>query len=249
MKTHIIFFIGVFLLATQCANNENKTVQNDNQSAKANAEGDQWTWLFDGSSTEMWRDTKSDEFPEHGWVVEDGVLTVLGETGEQEGGHDIITKDKYGNFELVLDVNLSEGANSGIKYQVTDSFPGHEGKYLGLEYQLLDNERHPDAKNGRDGNHKMGSLYDMIPPPEDLSIHPPGEWNTVRIIVNGNMVEHWLNGEKVLEFDRKSLAFRELVSLSKYNDLENFGELEEGHILLQGHGNDVSFRDIKIRTW
>ncbi len=114
---------------------------------------------------------------------------------------------------------------------------------------MLDNERHPDAEQGRDGNHKMAALYDMIPPPEDLSINPPGEWNKVRITLDGSKVEHWFNDEKVLEFDRKSLAFRELVSLSKYNDLENFGELEEGHILLQGHGNDVSFRNIRIRTW
>ncbi len=249
MKTQIIFFIGVLILVTQCANKEKKAAKDEIPSATESTEGDQWTWLFDGSSTDHWRDTKSDEFPEHGWVVENDVLTVLGETEEHEAGHDIITKGKYGNFELVLEARLSEGANSGIKYQVTDDFPGNEGKFLGLEYQLLDNERHPDAKNGRDGNHKMASLYDMIPPPEDLTIHPPGEWNKVRIIVNGNMVEHWLNGEKVLEFDRKSLAFRELVSLSKYSDLENFGELDEGHILLQGHGNDVSFRDIKIRTW
>ena len=132
---------------------------------------------------------------------------------------------------------------------VSDAFPGKEGNFLGLEYQLLDNERHEDAQNGRDGNHKNASLYDMIPPPVDLTIHPPGEWNKVRIILDGNVVEHWLNDEKVLDFDRKSLAFRELVSLSKYSDLENFGELEEGHILLQGHGNDVSFRNIRIRSW
>jgi hypothetical protein len=249
MKTQIILFIGVLLLATQCTSRESKAAKNESQAADTNTQAEQWTWLFDGSSTDMWRDTKTEEFPEHGWVVENEVLTVLGETDEHEGGHDIITKDKYGNFELVLEVNLSEGANSGIKYQVTDSFPDHEGRYLGLEYQLLDNERHPDAKNGRDGNHKMASLYDMIPPPVDLNIHPPGKWNTVRIVMNGNMVEHWFNDEKVLEFDRKSLAFRELVSLSKYNDLEKFGELDEGHILLQGHGNDVSFRNIKIRTW
>lgn len=256
MKTQIIFLVGIMLLATQCNNKDNRSSNNDRQmtlkeskSANTNPESDQWVWLFDGSSTEMWRDTKTDQFPEHGWVVDDGVLTVLGETEDREAGHDIITKDKYGNFELVLETKLTEGANSGIKYQVTDAFPGNEGKFLGLEYQLLDNENHPDAKNGRDGNHKMASLYDMIPPPEDLTIHPPGEWNKVRIVMDGNMVEHWLNDEKVLEFDRKSLAYRELVSLSKYNTLENFGELDEGHILLQGHGNDVSFRNIKIRTW
>jgi hypothetical protein len=232
----------VLLMTIQCVNTEK-------QDTAQNSDAEKWTVLFDGSSTDQWRDIKSEQFPEHGWVIEEDVLTVLGETEDHPGGHDIITKDKFSNFELELEVNLSEGANSGIKYIVTDSFPGNEGKFLGLEYQLLDNERHPDAQNGRDGNHKMASLYDMIPPPESLSIHPPGKWNTVRIIVDGNKIEHWLNDEKVLETDRKSEEFRELVSLSKYNKLEKFGELDSGHILLQGHGNDVSFRNIKIRSW
>ena len=121
--------------------------------------------------------------------------------------------------------------------------------FLGLEYQLLDNERHPDAFEGKDGNHKMGALYDMIPPPKNISINPPGEWNKIRILVDGNRVEHWFNEKKILEFDRKSADYRELVSQSKYNNLKKFGELDQGRILLQGHGNDVSFRAIRIRTW
>ena len=242
MKMRILFLIGIAFLATQCANK-------DNQQSAETEEETNWTILFDGSDTDTWRDTKSEQFPEHGWVIEDDILTVLGETEDQPGGHDIISKQRYGNFELELEARLTVGANSGIKYVVTDAFPGKEGSFLGLEYQLIDNEVHPDANAGRDGNHKMAGLYDMIPPPENMSINPPGEWNKVRIIVDGNKVEQWLNNEKVLEFDRNSLAFRELVSLSKYKELEKFGELEMGHILLQGHGNDVSFRNIKIRTW
>ncbi len=242
MNTKILLLLGMAFLAAQCRNKEQ-------QQAAAPEESATWTVLFDGSGTDAWRDTESEEFPEHGWVVDGEVLTVLGEKDGQPGGHDIITKKRYGNFELELEARLTEGANSGIKYLVTDDFPGKEGNFLGLEYQLLDNENHPDATMGRDGNHKMAALYDMIPPPEDLTIHPPGEWNKVRIKMDGDKVEHWLNGEKVLEFERKSLAFRELVSLSKYKDLENFGELDDGYILLQGHGNDVSFRNINIRTW
>lgn len=242
MKTRLIFLLGFAFLLTQCVNNKEQT-------AAESIDDTQWVWLFDGSSTEKWRDTKSEKFPEQGWVVNNGVLTVLGETDEHHGGGDIITKKLYGNFELELEVNLTEGANSGIKYQVTDSFPGNKGKFLGLEYQLLDNERHPDAHQGRDGNHKMAALYDVLPPKEDLTIHPPGEWNKVRIVLDGNRIEHWLNDEKVLEIDRESNTFRELVALSKYKDLENFGGLDRGRILLQGHGNDVSFRNIKIRTW
>lgn len=242
MKIKVFLLFGICLLTLQCVNKANE------RDAKV-AEDDGWTILFDGSNTVAWRDTKSEHFPEHGWVVEGEVLTVQGKKEDQPGGHDIISKERFGNFELELEVNLSEGANSGIKYVVSDSFPGNEGSFLGLEYQLLDNEVHPDASMGRDGNHKMAALYDIIPPPEDLSINPPGEWNKVRIILDGNKVEHWLNEDKVLDFDRKNLAFRELVSLSKYSDLENFGELEEGYILLQGHGNDVSFRNIRIRSW
>ncbi|MCU0473124.1 MAG: DUF1080 domain-containing protein [Bacteroidales bacterium] len=243
MNMKLLFLFGIAFVAVQCINRK------DNQQNTATAEEKKWIILFDGSNKDKWRDTKSEQFPEHGWVVEGNVLTVLGKTEDQPGGHDIITKECYGNFELELEVRLTEGANSGIKYFVTDSFPGNEGNFLGLEYQLLDNERHPDAYEGRDGNHKMAALYDMIPPPEDISIHSPGEWNKIRIVVDGNRVEHWLNDVKILEFDRKCLGFRELVSLSKYKDLKNFGELDEGHILLQGHGNDASFRDIKIREW
>lgn len=230
------------LLVMQC--NTKEKPKNAEQIIEQN-----WIWLFDGSSTDQWRDTNTDQFPEHGWLVEGDVLTVHGETEDQPGGHDIVTKELYSNFELELEAKLTEGSNSGIKYIVTDSFPGNEGIFLGLEYQLLDNERHPDAHEGRDGNHKMGALYDMIPPPDAISINPPGEWNKIRIVVNGNQVEHWFNEKKILEFDRKSADFRDLVSQSKYNNLEKFGELDQGRILLQGHGNDVSFRAIRIRTW
>lgn len=242
MKIRIILMISMAFLVMQCKNKGTQRVTDP-------VDEENWVWLFDGSNTDNWRDTKSEQFPEHGWVIEDSVLTVLGETEDQPGGHDIITKKRYANFELELEVRLTEGANSGIKYFVIDNFPGNEGKFLGLEYQLIDNDRHPDANLGRGGNRKMAALYDLIAPAEDLTVRPPGEWNKVRIIVNGNQVQHWLNDEKALEFNRKSLAFRELVSLSKYSNLENFGESDEGYILLQGHGNDVSFRAIRIRTW
>lgn len=243
MNRKIIFLLGIAFLAVQCVNKAGQ------QDAAAPTEEAAWTILFDGSGTDAWRDTKSEYFPEQGWVTEGDVLTVLGEKEDQPGGHDIVSKKRYGNFELELEAKITEGGNSGVKYVVTDAFPGKEGNFLGLEFQLIDNEKHPDAVLGRDGNHKMAGLYDLIPPAEDLTIHPPGEWNKIRIKLDGTKVEHWLNDEKALEYDRKSLAFRELVSLSKYKDLENFGELDEGHILLQGHGDDVSFRNIKIRTW
>ena len=242
MKKKAIVILCISILILQCVNN-------DNGQGSGKQDQEKWTFLFDGSNTNQWRDTKSEQFPDQGWIVENDVLTVLGETEDQPGGHDIITKSRFGNFELELEVKLSEGANSGIKYLVSDQFPGYEGKFLGLEFQLIDNPNHPDALEGRDGNHKMAALYDLIPPPESLITNPAGEWNKMRIILSGNKVEHWVNDNKVLEFDRKSLLFRELVSLSKYKNLEKFGEMDDGHILLQGHGNTVSFRSIKIRSW
>jgi hypothetical protein len=204
--------------------------------------------LFIGTSTDAWRDIKSDKFPEQGWMVKDGVLTVLAKTEQQEGGHDIITKQQFSDFGLELEVRLSEGANSGVKYMVVDNYPGSEGQYLGLEYQLIDNEKHPDALLGRNGNRKMATLYDLIPVHGDIMIKPVGEWNKVKIVLDKNHVEHWLNDRLVVNYYRNSDCFKELVSMSKYNKLKNFGEQKQGHILLQGHGNEVSFRNIKITT-
>ena len=206
-----------------------------------------WIWLFNGKSTDAWRTTTSESFPEQGWKVSGKEMTVLSKTETAPAGKDIITKEQFGNFELELECRLTEGANSGIKYFVVNTFPGNKGNYLGLECQLIDNERHEDAKLGRDGNRKMASLYDLIPAKITRKILPPGKWNKIRIIVNGSHVEHWLNGEKVLEFNRHSNEYRELVRISKYNNLEGFGEHGKGHILLQGHSDEVSFRNIRIR--
>ncbi len=229
---------ALFTLSANSQNNKKKQVKEKTQIV-----------LFDGTSTNAWKDIKTDRFPEHGWVVKDGILTVLPKTEKQEGGHDIVTKEQFSNFELELEVRLSEGANSGVKYMVVDSYPGKKGQHLGLEYQLIDNEKHADALLGRNGNRKMAALYDILPARENIIINPPGEWNKVKIVVNKNQVEHWLNESKAIVFIRNSDSYKELVRLSKYNNLENFGGQEKGHILLQGHGNEVSFRNIKITTW
>ncbi len=213
------------------------------------SEGKKQIVLFDGSSTDAWKDIESDHFPENGWVVENKILTVLPKTDEHEGGHDIVTKEQFSNFILELEVRLSPGANSGVKYMVVNSYPKKKGQFLGLEYQLIDNERHPDAQLGRNGNRKMATLYDILPIREGVKINPAGEWNKVKIVVDKGQVEHWLNGSKAVVYNRTSDSFKELVRLSKYNTLENFGGQEQGHILLQGHGNEVSFRDIVLTTW
>jgi len=245
MKSGSYIRTGLFLLSFALLNLSASSQNNKKKLAKEKTQ----IVLFNGSSTNAWKDLKSENFPEHGWVVKDGILTVLASTTGQEGGHDIITKEQFSNFELKLEVCLSEGANSGVKYMVTDSYPGKKGQYLGLEYQLIDNAKHPDALLGRDGNRKMATLYDIFPVAGHVKIYPPGKWNKVKIIVDGNHVEHWLNGRKAVEYNRDSDNYKEMVRLSKYNELKNFGEQKQGHILLQGHGNEVSFRNISIRTW
>jgi len=237
-----LLFIVTILVYVQCNSGEKKGQINSVKKSD-------WIILFDGTSTDAWQSSHSDEFPKQGWKVEGNVLTVLAKTDSTPAGKDIITKDQYSNFELELEIKLTEGANSGIKYFVVDDFPGYEGQYLGLEYQLIDDQRHPDAKLGANGNRTMASLYDLIPAARDKKVNPPGNWNKIKLLVDGNHVEHWLNGQKVLEFDRKSDAFRQLVALSKYKNFQNFGEIPQGHILLQGHSDEVAFRVIKIRTW
>lgn len=208
----------------------------------------EWRLLWDGNTTWGWRAAKGETFPEEGWEIEDGVLSILESGGaESTAGGDIVTVDDYSNFELSLDFQITPAANSGIKYFVDTELLKGEGSAIGLEFQILDDENHPDAQQGMNGNRKMASLYDLIPAAGDKEVAPVGEWNTARIVSDGSHVEHWLNGNKVLDYERGSAAFRELVAGSKYKIWKDFGERSAGPILLQDHGNKVSFRNIKIR--
>lgn len=214
-----------------------------------------WKLLWDGKTTNGWRSAKAPGFPKKGWSVRDGILSVENAAGgEATNGGDIITTRDYRNFELSVDFRLTPGANSGIKYFVDPNLLKGDGSAIGLEFQLLDDERHPDAKMGRDGNRTLGSLYDLItarnlsdPDSPGKRFNPPGEWNRAVIVVRGRHVEHWLNGFKVVEYERGSPAFRALVAESKYAKWPKFGEWETGPILLQDHGNQVDFRSIKLR--
>ena len=207
-----------------------------------------WILLFDGKTTTGWRGAYRDEFPAQGWKIEGGELIVIkSDGGEARNGGDIITKEKYGNYELTLEAKLAPGANSGVKYFVTERLPKSPGSAIGLEFQILDDDLHPDAKMGKNGNRTIGSLYDLIPATSKTP-RAIGGWNQVRIISKNNKVEHWLNGSKVVEYERGSPAFRALVADSKYKNFEGFGEAPEGHLLLQDHGDEVHYRNIKLRT-
>ncbi len=205
--------------------------------------------LFDGVSSNGWKGAYKPGFPAKGWEIKDGILSVLSSDGaESTNGGDIVTIKEYSAFDLTFEFKITPGANSGVKYFVTLK-ENNPGSAIGLEYQVLDDKLHPDAKMGRDGNRTLSSLYDLIPArKQDRFVRAPGQWNIGRVVVYpNNHVEHYINGLKVLEYERGSQAFRDLVAISKYKKWPDFGEAKQGRILLQDHGNSVSYRSIKIR--
>ena len=206
-----------------------------------------WKLLWDGKTSEGWRGAKLTTFPTGGWKIENGILKVLNSNGaESANGGDIVTVKKYKNFELSVDFKITEGANSGIKYFVDTELNKGAGSSIGCEFQILDDQNHPDAKLGVKGNRTAGSLYDLIPAP-DNKIFRKTEFNNARIVVNGNKVQHFLNDKLTVEYERNTQMWQALVNYSKYSVWPNFGNAAEGNILLQDHGNEVWFKNLKIR--
>lgn len=202
-----------------------------------------WVLLFDGKTTKGWRGFNKETFPEKGWAAEAGTLRRV--PGDHKPG-DIITVDQYDNFELTFDWKISTAGNSGVKYLVDESLVKKGDGALGFEFQVLDDAGHPDAKLGIAGNRTAGGLYDLIAP-KDKVVNPPGSWNAARLIVDGNHIQHWLNGRKVVEFERGSPALKALIAGSKFKTKPAFGESAKGHIVLQDHQDEVAFRNIKLR--
>ncbi|TLX74931.1 DUF1080 domain-containing protein [Labilibacter sediminis] len=218
------------------------------------AEG--WKLLWDGKTTKGWRGAKQNDFPSKGWVMKDGILTVeSSDGGESTNGGDIVTTKPYKNFILEVDFKFSKGGNSGIKYFVDTELNKGKGSAIGCEFQILDDKFHPDAKKGVDGKRTIGSLYDLMRADSRLYVRGlsrdkyviKGKWNRARVVVQGAKVQHVLNGCTVVEYDRSSQMWKSLVAYSKYKNWPNFGEAEEGLILLQDHGDEVHFKNIKIK--
>lgn len=210
------------------------------------AEG--WTLLWDGTSRSGWvskKDLKT--FPDKGWVIKDGWLGMK----KKGGGGDIVTPEKYKDFIFTFDFQMTKGANSGVKYYFDEKLNGGTCE----EYQVLENA-HPDSKRGKDGNRKCASLYDLIPAHADKVLKGAGAWNSGKIVAKGKTVEHWLNGQKVLSYERGSEDFRARVAASKYakqgkdavGTEQPWGEIPEGRILLQDHGDSyAAFCNLKIK--
>jgi hypothetical protein len=198
------------------------------------ADAPRWRTLFDGTSTSAWRGYQMDSLPA-GWQVEDGSLVRAG------GGGDIITRDQFGDFELELEWKVGEGGNSGIMYRVTEA---DSSTYrTGPEYQVLDDAAHQDGQNRLTS---AGSAYGLYAAPAGV-VKPAGEWNTTRIVAQGAHVEHWLNGQKVVEYELWSPDWEAKVKASKFVEWSGYGRSPRGHIALQDHGDRVEYRNIRIR--
>ena len=220
-----------------------------------------WHLLFDGKTLSGWRGVGYDTVPTAHWVVVDGAIRKIpsGEVprvadGRPLVGGDLMTVDSFADFELSFEWKVTPGANSGVKYNVSEAMSLAQGgagtqggpthSALGFEYQILDDDRHEDAKLA---NHRAGALYDLIAPGDKKQLRPVGEWNRSRVVLRGNHGEHWLNGAKVVEFDVGTARMDSLLAASKYKTISGFGQKRRGHIVLQDHGDEVYFRELKVR--
>jgi hypothetical protein len=258
MKRILIFVLLASFFAVGCNNQTTEkqepqeeavikeTVQKPNTLTAQELE-DGWILMFNGMTTDGWRSHNGESFPENGWVISDGTLQVLGSgRGEAGGGGDILFDRMFSNFELSLEWKVSEGGNSGIFY-LGQEIPGDPVWKSAPEMQILDNAKHPDAKLGIDGNRTAGSLYDLIPGNFD-AVNPAGEWNHAMVMVFKGTVIHTMNGENVVEYHLWTDDWKTMVANSKFKDYEHFvNPASQGYIVLQDHGDDVWFRNIKIR--
>ncbi|GAC1648319.1 MAG: hypothetical protein NVS4B3_03730 [Gemmatimonadaceae bacterium] len=213
-----------------------------------------WRLAFDGTTLRGWRGLGLDTVPTAHWVVEQGTIKKIAASevpraadGQPLAGRDLITTETYRDFEFAWEWKISPGGNSGVKYNVSEALsltlpPAHAAK--GFEYQMLDDDRHAD---GRSATHRAGALYDLLPASGRKHLHPVGEWNASRIVLRGDHGEHWLNGERIVEYDLGTPAINLALAQSKFRSMAWFAQRRSGHIVLQDHGDAVWFRNLKVR--
>jgi hypothetical protein len=228
MKTKSTLIAAALLAAAAC-------LPLSASAAPAASDASGWRSLFDGKTLTGWRGYLQ-EAPGAGWQVKDGVLVLT----EKKSG-DLVTNDVFGDFELMIEWKVEKGTNSGIMYRVGlgDPHPYESGP----EYQVLDNI---DGADRVDPKHRASALYDLIAPPKDVT-KPVGQWNEARIVVKGWRIEHWLNGEKIIETDLATPEGKTMIAASKFKAFPKYATLSRGHVALQDHGNVVSYRNIRIR--
>lgn len=245
----VLLSVAVLGMVASCGSQQQKKA--------AATEDDGYVAIFDGKTFEGWRGYNRQDVPAR-WVIEDGCIKFNGAGGgeaQENDGGDIIFGKKFGNFELEMEWKISEGGNSGIFY-LAQEVPDQPIYISAPECQVLDNENHPDAKMGKDGNRKSSSLYDMIPA-SPQNAKPAGEWNTVKILVYKGTVAHFQNGEQVVEYHLWTPQWKEMLDNSKFSKekwplaydllLNCGGENREGYIGFQDHGDDVWFRNIRVK--
>jgi hypothetical protein len=225
-----------------------------------------WHLLFDGKTFAGWRGLGYDSVPTAHWTVENGSIKKIankdvakGPDGRRLPGGDLISKQAYGDFELSWDWKMTPAGNSGLKYNVSEALSGGQPSNvlrpatgtrgvshsaIGFEYQMIDDDRHSDGKLP---THRSGALYDMLVPSADKKLAPVGEWNHSRIVFVGNHGEHWLNGVKVVEYDLGTPRVDSAFQHSKFHTMPWYPQKRTGHIVLQDHGDEVYFRNIKIK--
>jgi hypothetical protein len=201
-----------------------------------------WKLLFDGTTAKGWRGDAHKEFPSNRWLVKDGCLCI--EATGSEHANDLVTTEKFGDFDLKFEWKISPAGNSGVKYFVNEGKPGSRSG-VGYEYQVLDDDKNEDSQNGP--KRQAGAVYYLIAPNDQKHLKPVGEFNEGEIIVHGKHVEHWLNGAKIVEFELGSQELKEAIANSKFKSIKGYGEKIPTVILLQDHGSPVWFRNLKIR--
>ena len=239
MKNYFSLLFAFLLFSFLSANSAEKQ---DGKKTSKNKKGN-WEVLFDGKSVDKWKGKSIAGFPEKGWKIENGLLYRA-----ENGGGDIITKEKYSDFELVFQFKLTEGANSGIKYFVDTLVNQETGDIMvnGPEYQIIDDYNNEHVKGDPNGLSSTASLY-LLYAPVNKKLNAHGQWNTGRIIAKNGHVEHWLNGVRVVKYKRGSKEFLKRKAETKFKNDKNYGELKSGHILLTDHNDTAYFKDIKIR--